>query len=73
MEVEMSGLLKTIEALAVVAALVAGGLAIWNRRDKVKETLDSLGGVEGIANTAGRLAENAGPVRDFVNQLTHLK
>ncbi|MBN1630850.1 MAG: hypothetical protein JW990_13895 [Thermoleophilia bacterium] len=69
----MSGLLKTIEALAVVAALVAGGLAIWNRRDKVKETLDSLGGVEGIANTASRLAENAGPVRDFVNQLSHLK
>jgi hypothetical protein len=69
----MSGLFKMIEALAVLAALVAGGMALWNRRDKVKQTWDALGGTEGIANTAGKLVESAGPVRDFVNQMSHLK
>ena len=69
----MSGLFKLIQALAVLAALLAGITALWNRRDRVKQTLDSLGGLEGIALTANKLVESAGPVRDFINQMSHLK
>lgn len=69
----MSGLFKLVEGLAILAALIAGGLAIWNRRDKVKETWESLGGTEGVIKTATKFAESAGPVRDFVSQVSHLK
>lgn len=69
----MSGLYKTFEGFVLLAALAAGGLALWNRRDKVRETWDSFGGVEGIANTANKLMESAGPAREFVNRFSHLK
>jgi hypothetical protein len=69
----MSGLFKLMRTLTVLSALAAGGMALWNRRDKVKQTWDSLGGAEGIAATANKLVESAGPVRNFVNQVTHLK
>ena len=69
----MSGLFKLIEGLVVLAALLAGGLALWNRRDKVKETWESLGGVEGVANVATKLMDSAGPARDLVNRFGQLK
>lgn len=69
----MQGLIKLVSTLGVLVTLAAAGLAIWNNRDKVKQTWDSLGGAEGVANTVNKLVESAGPVRDLVNQMSHLK
>jgi len=69
----MAGLFRLVRTLAVFAALVAGGMALWQRRDKAKQVWDSLGGTEGVVNSATKLVETAGPVRDFVNQMANLK
>jgi hypothetical protein len=72
-EVAMSGLFKLMRTLAVVSALAAGGMALWRRRDKVKQVWDSLGGTEGVVGSANKLIESAGPVRNLVSQVANLK
>jgi hypothetical protein len=67
------GMLRTLKLAVILVALAAGGLAVWRRREAVKSTWDSLGGAEGIKDTADRLIKTAGPVKDLVDQLTHLK
>lgn len=69
----MAELFKLIRVLTVLGALAAGGMALWNRREALKQTWDSFGGAEGIVDKANKLVESAGPVRDFVNQMSHLK
>ena len=69
----MTGLFKLLQFLTVVSALIAGGIALWRRKDQVRQLWDSLGGTQGVAVSASKLVESAGPVRDFVNQLAHLK
>ena len=69
----MAGLFRFMRTLVVLGALVAGGRALWLRRDKVKQVWSSLGGTEGVLSSAGKLVESAGPVRDLVNQVANLK
>ncbi len=64
---------RQLRMLAVLSALVGGGLALWRRRDKVRETWDRLGGTQGITDSAGKLVESMGPVRNLVGQVSHLK
>lgn len=69
----MTGLFKLLKFLTVASALVAGGVALWRRKDQVKQIWGSLGGTEGVVVSASKLVESAGPVRNLVNQLAHLK
>ncbi len=69
----MSEFARSVRLIVVVAILMVGGMAVWRRKDQVKEVWDSLGGAEGIANSAGKLVESVGPVRDVVTQLSGLK
>ncbi len=69
----MAGLFRLVRTVVVLTALVAGGMALWQRRDKAKQMWDSLGGSEGVLNSATKLVESAGPVRDLVNQVANLK
>ena len=67
------GILRMLRSLTVLAILVGGGLALWRRRDTVKRTWDSLGGVEGIKGSADQLMKSAGPVKDLVTQVARMK
>jgi hypothetical protein len=69
----MAGLFRLVRTLAVLTVLVAGGMALWQRRDKAKQVWDSLGGADGVLASATKLVESAGPVRDLVNQVANLK
>ena len=69
----MAQVCRMMKLLAVVTALVGGSLALWRRRDAVKRTWDSVGGVEGIKGSADQLMKSVGPVRDLVTQVAHLK
>jgi hypothetical protein len=69
----MFGLLRFIQIVVVVGALVGGGRALWRNRDRVKETVESFGGVSGIQNSSGRLLESVGPLSNLVRQLATLK
>jgi hypothetical protein len=69
----MSGFFRLMRQLAVISAVAAGGMALWQRRDKAKQVWDSLGGAQGIAGSANKLIESAGSVRDFVNHASQLK
>ncbi len=69
----MAGFFRLVRMLLVLGALVAGGQALWQRRDKIKQVWDSLGGADGVVANASKLVESAGPVRDFVNQVANLK
>jgi hypothetical protein len=62
-----------MRTLVVLGALVAGGRALWQRRDKAKQVWDSLGGTEGVLNSTDKLVKSAGPIRDLVNQVANLK
>jgi hypothetical protein len=69
----MSGLVRSVKVLTVASLLAAGGMALWRRKDQVKQMWDSAGGVQGIAGSANKLVESVGPVKDFVSQLSALK
>jgi hypothetical protein len=69
----MSGLLRLIQIVVVVGALVGGGRALWRNRDRVKETVESFGGLSGIQSSSGRLLESVGPLSNLVRQLATLK
>jgi len=69
----MAQICRTMKLLAVLTALVGGGLALWRRRDAVKGAWDSVGGVEGIKGSADQLMQSVGPVKDLVTQVAHLK
>ncbi len=69
----MGSLLRLVQILAVVSALVTGAVALWRRRDRIKQTWGSLGGVEGIRDSASKLVESVGPVKDLVSQVAQLK
>ena len=69
----MAQICRTMKLLAVLTALVGGGLALWRRRDAVKRAWDSAGGVEGIKGSADQLMKSVGPVKDLVTQVAHLK
>jgi hypothetical protein len=69
----MAQICRTMKLLAVLTALVGGGLALWRRRDAVKRAWDSAGGVEGIKESADQLMRSVGPVKDLVTQVAHLK
>jgi hypothetical protein len=69
----MTGIFKLLRFLTVLSALIGAGMALWQRKDKVKQVWDGLGGAEGVAGAASKLVESAGPVRDLMNQVAHLK
>ncbi len=69
----MSGLLRMVQIVVVVGALVGGGMALWRNRDKVRETLDSFGGLSGVQDSTGRLLESVGPLSGLVRQLATIK
>jgi hypothetical protein len=69
----MSALFNLIKTVVVLTALAAGAVAIWRRKDQLKQLWASLGGTEGVVVTTSRLVESAGPVRDLVNQFANLK
>jgi hypothetical protein len=69
----MLGLFKLMRTLVVMSAVVAGGAALWRQRERLKQMWDSHGGVEGVLGSANKLMQSAGPVRDFVNQVSRLK
>ena len=69
----MSALFNLIKTVLVLSALAAGALAIWRRKDQVKQVWASLGGTEGVVATTSKLVESAGPVRDVINQFANLK
>ena len=67
------GILRTLRSLSVLAMLIGGGLALWHRRDAIKRTWDSIGGVEGIKDSADKLKKSVGPVKDVVSQISRMK
>jgi len=67
------GIMRMLRLLSVLAMLVGGGLALWRRRDAVKRTWDSLGGVEGIKGSANQVMKSVGPVKDLVSQVARMK
>lgn len=67
------GILRMLRLFSVLAMLVGGGLALWRRRDTVKRTWDSLGGVQGIRGSANQVMKAAGPVKDLVTQVARIK
>jgi len=67
----MSAMLRVIQIVVVLGALVGGGAALWRNRDKVKQTWESLGGTSGFQ--ASKLIESVGPLTGFVRQLAQLK
>jgi hypothetical protein len=69
----MSELLRSLRLVTAISMLAVGGMILWNRRDQVMKVWDSLGGAEGIANSATKLVESVGPVREVVNQFSGLK
>ncbi len=69
----MSGVLRLIQTIVVVGALVGGGMALWRNRDKVKDTWESLGGLSGVQGSTGKLLESIGPVSGVVRQLATIK
>jgi hypothetical protein len=69
----MSGLVRSVKLFTVASLLAAGGVALWRRKDQVKQMWDSLGGAEGIVGSANKLVESVGPVKDVVSQLSALK
>jgi hypothetical protein len=69
----MSEFVRAVRVVTALSVLAAGGMALWSRRDQVKRVWDSLGGVEGIANSANKLVESVGPVREVVSQFSGLK
>jgi hypothetical protein len=72
-EVSMSGLLRFIQTIVVVGALVGGGMALWRNRDKVKETLESFGGLSGVRGSSGKLLESVGPLSGLARRLATIK
>jgi hypothetical protein len=69
----MSGLLRFVQTVVVLAALVGGGRALWRNREKVAETWESLGGLSGVQGSTSRLLESVGPLSGAVRQLATLK
>jgi hypothetical protein len=69
----MSALFNLVKTVVVLSVLAAGALAIWRRKDQVKQVWESLGGTEGVVLTTSRLVESAGPVRDLIDQFANLK
>jgi hypothetical protein len=69
----MYALLRFVQMIIVLGALVGGGLALWRNRDKVKQTWGSLGGMSGVQGSASKLIESVGPVSGFLRQLASLK
>ena len=69
----MSGLLRMIQIVVVVGALVGGGMALWRNRDKVRETWESFGGLSGVQNSSGKLLEAVGPLSGLARQLATIK
>jgi hypothetical protein len=67
----MSAMLRVVQIVVVLGALVGGGAALWRNRDKIKQTWESFGGTSGFQ--ASKLIESAGPVTAFVRQLAQLK
>jgi hypothetical protein len=72
-EVSMSGLLRMIQIVVVVGALVGGGRALWRNREKVREIWESFGGLSGVQNSSGRLLESVGPLSSLVRKLAAIK
>lgn len=69
-EVTMARIVKLVRLLTVLSALVGGGMALWRRRDKVKQAWDSVGGAEGIKSSASKLRESVGPLMDLASQMS---
>jgi len=74
----MKGMLGLLKVAAIGFALIACGRALWKHKDKVMETWNALGGVEGIKSYADKLSvsklmETAGPLKGLVSQVTHLR
>ena len=69
----MGSLSGLIRALVALAAIGAGAAALWRRKDQVREMWDSLGGVDGVMDSATKLADTMGPVKDFVTQVSRFK
>jgi hypothetical protein len=69
----MSALFNLVKTVVVLTALAAAALALWRRKDQVKQVWTSLGGTEGVVLTTSRLVESAGPVRDLIDQFANLK
>jgi hypothetical protein len=74
----MKGMLGVLKFATIAFALVAGGRALYRHKDKVMETWNALGGVEGIKGYADKLSvskllEAVGPLKGLVSQMTHLK
>ena len=72
-EVAVSGLLRLLQIIVVVSALVGGGRALWRNKDRVKQTWRSLGGMSGVQGSASTLIESIGPMGGFLRQLATLK
>jgi hypothetical protein len=69
----MSALFNLVKTVVVLTALAAAALALYRRKDQVKQLWASLGGTEGVVLTTSRLVESAGPVRDLIDQFANLK
>ena len=74
----MLGFIRLVRTLVITAALVGGGLALWQRRDQIKQLWGSLsdmqaGGAQGLLSSASKLVDSAGPIRDLVTQMANLK
>lgn len=69
----MGGFSRLIKVLVVLSVLGTAGAALWKRKDQVKEVWGSLGGIDGVVDSANRLADSVGPFKDFVTQMSRLK
>ena len=67
------GILRLLRLISILALLIGGGLALWRRRGAVKQTWDSLGGVEGIKGSASKLMSSVGPVKELFSQVSRTK
>ena len=66
-------LLRFFRFMIVAGLIAAGAMAVWRRRESVKQVWDSAGGAGGIKVSASRLMESAGPIKNFVSQVANIK
>jgi hypothetical protein len=78
MEADMKGLMVFFKVAAVGFALLAGGRAIYQNRDKLKgdwRSLGKSGRLKGLAGkfSANRLVGSAGSLKSLVGQVARFR
>ena len=67
------GLLRLLRFTVFAGVIAVGAMALWRRRESVKQVWDSAGGANGIKVSANRLMDSAGPIKNFVSHVANLK